>query len=146
MSPFVFPEPFLAFHLFNFFLSLSCFFSLFFHFWLVPFVFICLLCFSFMKINNIKIFNCKVFHQSCVCLGFLFFFHFFLSLFFLVFSYVFVQHQCFWLQKTQEKKGQMGSCNKTFFLITCVLRNVESYRFFCPFLAKFWLMFKNTIK
>ena len=71
--------------------------------------------------------------------------------FFLVFSYVFVEHQCFWFQKTQVKKHQFlvkrGVATKRFFLINCVLKNVKSYRFLlAPFLAKFWLMFKNTVK
>ena len=32
--------------------------------------------------------------------------------------------------------GQKGGCNKTVFLWTCVLQNVKSYRFFCPFFAQ----------
>ena len=73
VSPFVSPEPFLAFDLFNLsfllvFLCLLSFGSLFFS---LSFFF-CLLCFCFMKTNNINRFNCKVvFHQSCVFFGFL---------------------------------------------------------------------------
>ena len=50
------------------------------------------------------------------------------------------------LKKTQFF-GEKGGCNKTvFFLSTCVLQNVKSYRFFAPLFAQFWLMFKNTKK
>ena len=39
--------------------------------------------------------------------------------------------------------GQEGGCNKRFFFYqpVCVLQNVGG-----PFLGKFWLIFKNTIK
>ena len=58
-----------------------------------------------------------------------------------MFSYVFVQHQRFWFQKTQVEKHQFlvkrgGGATKRF-LITCVLQNVKSYHFFAPLLAKF---------
>ena len=44
--------------------------------------------------------------------------------------------------------GQKASCNKTgYFLITCVLQNVKSYRFFCCLLfGQIWLMFKKHHK
>ena len=49
--------------------------------------------------------------------------------------------------KKQELFGQKGGCNKTvFFLSTCVLENVKSYRFLCPFWGKFWVMFKKHYK
>ena len=68
----------MAFHLFNFSFSVSLLFFSFFlpclscfaFFWFLLFLsfyLFCLLCLSFMKTNNIKRFNCKVFfHQSCV--------------------------------------------------------------------------------
>ena len=74
-------------------------------------LFFCLLCFCFMKGTTSKYSITKFFHQS-----FLFFWvsclvfslnPFFLSLFFfLILSCVFVQHQCFWFQKTQVEKHQ----------------------------------------
>ena len=42
--------------------------------------------------------------------------------------------------------GEKGGCNKTFFLSTCVLQNVKSYRFFAPFLPNVGWCSKNTIK
>ena len=57
-----------------------------------------------------------------------------------------VQHHCFWFQKTQVQKHQFlvkrGVATERFFLSTCVLQNVKSYRFlgglfFCKFLAAF---------
>ena len=52
----------------------------------------------------------------------------------------FVEHQCFWFQKTQVKKHQFlvkrGVATKRFFLITCVLKNAKSYRFFFPFFGQ----------
>ena len=73
--------------------------------------FFCLLCFLFHETNNIKRFNCKVFlHQSCVFFGFLSCFLFQIPFSYLCFSWYsvmsFVQHQCFWFQKTQVEKHQ----------------------------------------
>ena len=42
--------------------------------------------------------------------------------------------------------GQEGGCNRTSFLITCVLQNVKSYRFGGAIFANFLLMFQNTVK
>ena len=131
---------------FSFFLPCLSFFLAFFCFlfFSLSFVF-CLLCFCFMKTNNIKRLNCKAFfHQSCVFFWFPVLFSlsnpFFLSLFFSWYSVMFfVQHQCFWFQKTPVEKHQFlvkrGVATKRFFLITCVLQNVKSYRFFLPL---FW--------
>ena len=60
--------------------------------------------------------------------------------FFLILSCVFVLHQCFSLKMQVQKTpilGQEGGCNITFFLSTCVLQNVKSYRF----LGIFWPIF-----
>ena len=61
----------------------------------------------------------------------------------------FVQHQCFWFQKSKLKNTNFwskGGCNKTGFLCTCVLQNVKSYRFIYPFFGQVWLMFKKHYK
>ena len=42
-------------------------------------------------------------------------------------------------------KGELQQ-NVFFFFFTCVLKNMKSYRFFCPFLANFLLMFKKHCK
>ena len=43
--------------------------------------------------------------------------------------------------------GQKGGCNKTaFFLLTCVLQNVKSYRFFADFWQFWGDGLQNTIK
>ena len=70
--------------------------------------------------SNIKILNCKVFlHHffgflSCFFIQILFSY----LCFFLISSYVFVQHQCIWLKKSNLENtnfGQKGGCNKTLF-------------------------------
>ena len=124
----------------SFFFSLSFFF--------------CLLCFCFMKSSNIKIFNCKVF-SSILCLFLVFCLVFSLKSFFLIFvfllifSYVFCSTSMFLVSKNTSWKtpifGQKGGCNKTFFLITCVLQNVKSYRFFCPFLGQILVDVQKTL-
>ena len=95
------------------------------------------------------------FCSSILCiLGFLSCFLFQIPFLIFVFSWYsvmfFVQHQCFWFQKTQVEKHQFwvkrGVATKRFFLITCVLQNVKSYRFFAPCLAKFRLMFNKHYK
>ena len=115
----------------SFFFSLSLCFSL--------------LCFCFMKTNNIKRFNCKVFFINPVsflvsCLVFSFK-SLFLIFVFLVFSYVFCSTSMFWFQKHKLKNTNVWSKGELqqnrVFLITCVLQNVKSYRFFAPFLAIF---------
>ena len=122
----------------SFFFSLSSFF--------------CLLCFCFMKTNNIKIINCKVFFSSILCLFWVSCLVYLSNPFsYLCFSWYsvmfFVQHQCFGFKKHKLKNtnfGSKGELQQNGFLITCVLQNVKSYRFvFAPFLAKFWLMFKK---
>ena len=40
--------------------------------------------------------------------------------------------------------GKKGSCNKTAFLITCVLKNVKSYRFF-PFFGQILVDVQKTL-
>ena len=67
---------------------------------------------------------------------------FFLSLLFPDFKLCFLFNiNVFGFKKKQSWKtpifGQKGSCNKTFFLWTCVLENVKSYRFFPIFLPNF---------
>ena len=65
------------------------------------------------------------------------------------------QHECSWFQNKQHKKntnfgqkGGGGGCNKTFFfVIKLCFQKCEKLSFLFPlFLAKFWLMFKNTVK
>ena len=78
---------------------------------------------------------------------------FFLSLFFfLILGYVFLCNIHVFSFKTNNLKNHQflvnrGVCNKTLFVSTCVLQNVKSCRFLGgPFLGKFWVMSKNTIK
>ena len=86
----------------------------------------CLLCFCFMR-TTCKILNCKFFfHQSFLFFGgflssFLFEIPFSsFCFFFLILSYVFVQHQCFRFQKQEVKKHQFlakrGVATKRVFL------------------------------
>ena len=106
-------------------LSLSCFFfSSFLSFFLLSFgsfflslaFLLFLFCFCFMKgTASEHLIAISFFHQSSVlfstsCLVF-FFQIFFLSLFFfLILSYVFVQHECFWFQnKRLKNKTHVGS-------------------------------------
>ena len=120
------------------FLSLSFFFFL--------------LCFFFHERNNIKIFNCKFFlHQYFLFFGFLSFFlssSFFLSLLFPDFELCFLFNIKVLGFKTDNLKKQTflvkrEVATKRFFLPTCVLQNVKSYRYF---LAIFGWCSKNTIK
>ena len=92
------------------------------------------------------------FHQSCVFFWFPVLFSlsnpFVLSLFFLVFNYAFCSTSMFFGFKKHKLKNtnfwSKGELQQNIvFLITCVLQNVKIYRFFAPFLAKFWLMFKK---
>ena len=102
----------------------------------------------FHERNNIKILNCKFFFLK----SFLFFWFpvfflsssFLLSLLFPDFKLCFsVQHKGFWFQNRQLKKNRnfwsKGRLQQNgFFLSTCVLQNVKSYRFFLGhFLAIF---------
>ena len=41
--------------------------------------------------------------------------------------------------------GEKGGCNKTFFLSTCVLQNVKSYRFFCQFFGPILVDVQNAL-
>ena len=138
-----------------FFLSsfLSFFFAL---FWflvfvsLFPFLSSLLL---FHERNNIQRFNYKVvfinpFSFFGFLSGFLFQIPFSHLSRFLILSYVFVRHQCFWFRTNSNKKktpifGQEGSCNKRFLVWTCVLQNVKVIVVFGLFWANFMLMFKK---
>ena len=106
-----------------------------------------------MKILNWNFFSsskCSLFWVSCLVFSFKSLFLIFVFSWFWVMF--FVQHHCFWFQKTQvekhifSKKG--GLQHNGFFLWTCVLQNVKSYRFFFGnFLGMFLVVFqKNTIK
>ena len=123
----------------------------------VPFLFLSLSSLLFFhERNNIKILNCKFFLlKSFLFLSFLPFFlssSFFLSLLFPDFKLCFLFNIKVFGFKTKNLKktffGQKGGCNKTgFFLSTCVLQNVKSYRFFFGhFFGNFWLMFKKHYK
>ena len=142
----------LSFLLFFFFLP-SCFsFGSF--FFSLSFLF-CLLCFCFMTNNIIKIFNCKVFfHQSCVFFGllscFLFEIPFFLSLFLMIFGYVVVSTSMLWVSKKHKLENtnfwSKGVATKRFFFYNLCFAKCEKLSVFAPFWAKFWLMFKSTLK
>ena len=169
MSPFVSPEPFwpstcsislplsLSCSFLSFFLLVFLFLLSFGSFFFSLSFFFCLLWFCFLKTNNIKRFNCKVFfHQSCVFCWFPVLISlsnpFFLSLFFPGIHLCFLFHiNVFGFKKHKLKNTNFWSKGELqqngFFLITCVLQNVKSYRFlFAPFLAKFWLMFEKHYK
>ena len=158
MSPFAFSLAFFGLPLFQFLslsLSLSCYFlysfssclsfllscrSLFFSLSSLFF----LLRFYFMKWNNIKTINCNFFSSI-----FFFFFWFpvllfsFKSLFlifafFLILSSVFCSTSTFLVSKQNQSWKSTnflskGGLQQMFFLWTCVLQDVKSYRFVCPF-------------
>ena len=114
-----------------------------------------LLCFCFMKGTTSKYSMAIVFFINLFSLfGFLscFFFQipFSYLCYFLILSYVFVQHQCFWFQNKQLKKQKFlvkrGVATKRVFLWTCVLQNVKSYRFLGHFLANFGWCSKKHYK
>ena len=72
---------------------------------------------------------------------------FFLSLLFPDFKLCFLFNiNVFSFKKNNLKSTKKTIATKRFFLWTCVLQNVKSYLFFCPFFAKFWLMFKKHYK
>ena len=108
----------------------------------------------FHEKKNIKIFNCNFFLKYFLfllvsCLAFLFQIPFSYLCFFLILSYVFCSTSMFLVSKRtnwKAQKSKKNNCNKTFFLWTCVLQNVRSYRFFAPFLPNFGWCSKNTIK
>ena len=149
---FLSPLAFFGLPLFLFlFLCLSLFFSfflssflsfLFAFFWFLVFVSFFLFLSSlllFHERNNIKILNCKFcLHQYFLFFGFLSFFvssSFLLSLLFPDFKLCFLFNiKVFDFQTSNLKnKKQMvkrGVATKRFFLSTCVLENVKSYRFF----------------
>ena len=119
------------------------------------FIFSCRLCFCFMNKTTIKRLNCNLFSSILCLLWFPVLFSlwdpFLLSLFLLIFSYVFVEHQCFWFEKRNLKttnfwsKGGVAT-KRLFFLITCVLQNVQVIVFCLPL---FWSNFgcsKNATK
>ena len=119
-----------------------------------PFIFSLLL---FHERNNIKILNCNSFlHQYFLFFWFpvLFFVStpFFLSLLFPDSKLCFSSTSMFLVSKNQvEKKQQFlvkrGVATDVLFLLTCVLQNVKSYRFFLPLIfGQFWLMFKKHYK
>ena len=126
MSPFVSPEPFLAFHLFNFSFSVSL---LFFSFFLPS----CLSCFAFFwfllflslfhflaslhlfrenqQHQKIQLQSCfhqsRVFFVSCLVFSFKSLFRIFVVSWYSVMF--FVQHQCFWLKKHKLKNTNFWS-------------------------------------
>ena len=63
-----------------------------------------------------------------------------------------VQHKGFWFQNKELRKKHFlvkrgVATKRVFFLWTCVLENVKSYRFFWGhFFGNFWLMFKKHYK
>ena len=169
--PFLSPLTFfgLPFFTFSFSVSLFCsclsFFLLVFLFWLsFSFLFLSLFfvlssVLLFLEKNNMKILNWNFFSSSKCSLFWVSCLVFSLKSLFLIFVFswfwvmLFVQHHCFWFQKNKLKNTffqKKGGCNKTgFFLWTCVLQNVKSYRFFFGiffFFAFFWFFFKKHYK
>ena len=75
---------------------------------------------------------------------------FFLSLFFLVFSYVCCWTSMYLVSKNTSWKTPIlvkrGVATKRGFSIKLCFEKCEKLSFFAPFLANFWLMFKNTIQ
>ena len=110
----------------------------------------------FHERNNMQIVNYKGFfvHQSFLFVSFPVLFSLsnplFLSLLFLILSYVFCSTSMFLVSKQTSWKtamfGQEGSCNKTFILWTCVLQNVESYRFLWALFGQILVCSKATIQ
>ena len=76
---------------------------------------------------------------------------FLIFVFFLILSYVFCSTSMFLVSKRTNWKAQKQqkktNCNKTgFFLWTCVLQNVKSYRFFfCPFFCQILVDVQKTL-
>ena len=73
---------------------------------------------------------------------------FLIFVFFLILSYVFCSTSLFLVSKKTKLKNtnfwSKGGLQHTgYFLWTCVLQNVKSYRFWFFFLANFWLFFKK---
>ena len=139
-----------SFSVFSFlFFFLSSFLSfLFAFFWFLVFVsffiFLSSLLF-FHERNHMKILNCKFcLHRSFLFFWFPVFFCFkflFLSLLFPDFKLCFLFNiMVFDFQTNNLKKHfwfKRGVATKRFFLSTCVLENVKSYRFFGPFFGNF---------
>ena len=130
---FAFLSLFFAFFLFLIFLSF------------LPFLSSLLL---FHERNNIKTLNCYFFLKSFLflfvsCLAFSFPIPFSYRCFFPEFKLFFVQHQCFWFQKTKLNTpifGQKGACNITFFFfMNLCFAKCEKLSFFlaifCPILV-----------
>ena len=124
--------------------------------WVSFFIFLSSLAF-FHERNNIKIFNCKFFFSeifSLFLVSCLFLFQVpFLSLLFpdfmlcFLFNIKVVDFQTNNLQKKQFLVKRGVATKRFFFLSTCVLENVKSYRFFWAILlAIFGWCSKNTIK
>ena len=153
--PSFFHSPFSLSFFFSLSLSLLIFFltSLFF---VLPCYFAFLSCLVslvwFHEKNKLKLFDWEsFFHQSfpfcwfpvLLCLSNLFL----LSMFFLILSCVFVQHQIFYLSKRQLTKHQfslkLGVATKHLFFMACVF-NLKSYRFWTN-IGQLMLMFRNTV-
>ena len=142
----------LSFSCLSFFL-LVLFFAFFLFFVFVSFSVFFLLCFCFMKRTTWTFSIAISFFWNIFSLFWfpvlLFLSNpFFLSLFFLLFSYVFCSTSMFLVSKKQSWEtpifGQTGSCNKTVFFMN-LFGKCEKLSFF-PIFAKFWLMFKKHYK
>ena len=69
--------------------------------------------------------------------------------FFLILSYVFVQHQCFWFQKAQVENtnfGSKGGLQQNVFFYEPVFCKMWKAIIFCHIFGKFWLYFKKHYK
>ena len=110
----------------------------------------------FHEKKNIKIFNCNFFliyflFLLVSCLAFLFQIPFSYLCFFLILSYVFCSTSMFLVSKRTNWKAQKKTKKKQlqqngFFMNLCFAKCQKLSFFFASFFAKFWLMFKNTIK
>ena len=147
---------FLCLSVFLFFLPsfLSFFFASFLFLVLVSFSFFFLLCFCFLKRTTSKYSIRKFFfiHPfSFLLVSSLLFsykFPFLIFAFFLILSFVFCSTSVFGFKECKFKKTHFFkkrgvAQHNGFFLWTCVLQNVKSYRFF---LGIFWLFFKKHYK
>ena len=111
----------------------------------------------FHEKKNIKIFKCKFFLKYFLfllvsCLAFLFQIPFSYLCLFLILSYVFCSTSMFLVSKrtnwiAQKKKQKKTIATKRFFFYEPVFCKMwKVIVFFCPFFAKFWLMFTKHYK
>ena len=103
-----------------------------------------------MKILNCNFFFSSIFSLfwvSCLVFSWKYFFSY--LCFFLMLSYVFVQHHCFWFQKTQVEKHfffrNMGVQHNVFFINLCFAK-CEKLSFWGGIFCKFLVVFQKHYK